>query len=133
MKVRWTHNSVRLRISPSELAQLQRGELVTETLALSANGSWSAIIQPDSALTDLILEAGTLRFLLAPSDLERLSMPETEGVYFTTASKPTVRYFIEKDFPCVHPRAAQAAEPATETFSPPVDFAQRKEGSEEED
>ncbi|MBV9470020.1 MAG: hypothetical protein JOZ57_12340 [Abitibacteriaceae bacterium] len=130
--MRWTHNSLRLRISPSELAQLQQGEIVTETLMLSPDGSWSAIIQPDSALTNLILAAGTLRFLLAPSDLERLSVPETEGVYFTTASEPPVRYFIEKDFPCIHPRADGAQEPATETFAPPADFAQRKEGIEED-
>jgi hypothetical protein len=49
-------------------------------------------------------------------------------VYFQTADSAPFRYFIEKDFPCVHPRAAEALEPRTETFPPPPDFEARKAG-----
>jgi hypothetical protein len=46
-------------------------------------------------------------------------------VYFSDSS---LRYYIEKDFPCLHPRPAEASESTTETFEAPSDFAQRKLG-----
>jgi hypothetical protein len=54
-------------------------------------------------------------------DREKLAVPETEGVYFTTnrPDRGLIRYFIEKDFPCIHPRAAEALEGPSETFAPP--------------
>ena len=36
------------------------------------------------------------------------------------------RYFIEKDFPCAHPRPAEAMEAPSECFAVPVGFAGRK-------
>jgi hypothetical protein len=44
MKIRWTQNSVRFRITPSELAAIERGEAISETLQLpggSASGRCS--------------------------------------------------------------------------------------------
>ncbi len=128
MKIRWTRNGVRLRITPSELEDLQRGQAVAEALSLPG-GNWSATIQPGTPQTSLILEQSALVLSLAKTDLAQLSAPESEGVYFNTEGKSPLRYFIEKDFPCAHPRAADALEPASETFAPSADFLERNKES----
>jgi hypothetical protein len=37
-----------------------------------------------------------------------------------------LRFYIEKDFPCAHPRAGEAEEAPTPTFTPPPGFEARK-------
>ena len=64
MKIRWTRNSVRLCITPSELEDLQRGREVVELLLLP-DGSWNATIRPDAHQTSLFVEHGALILLLA--------------------------------------------------------------------
>jgi hypothetical protein len=119
MKIRWTSNSVRFRITPSELACIQRGEVVSETMCIAGAPTWCAAIVSTDDATSLWFEAGTLRLALSKTDSERLLEPDREGVYFQTGDASPMRYFIEKDFPCAHPRAAGALEPETETFTPP--------------
>ena len=123
MKIRWNRTGVRFRITPSELDALARDEAVSEVLMLPGGGHWSASLRvDDTAATRLTLDAaGELRLFLAPADRDRLAAPETEGVYFTieTTNAPPLRYYVEKDFPCAHPRAAEAREPAGETFPAP--------------
>lgn len=127
MKVRWTRNSIRLRITPGELNALQIGQAVTEELKLGPGGGWSVTLYPASDHTGIAFELGALRLTLASSDVLNLARPEAEGVYFQTPTDPSLRYYIEKDFPCIHPRAAEARESASETFAPPQDLAERKE------
>ncbi|HEX8237673.1 MAG TPA: hypothetical protein VF600_17070 [Abditibacteriaceae bacterium] len=127
MKIRWTQNSVRFRITPPELAAIERGESISETLQLPGGVAWSAAITPATANTSLRFESGALCLSLGEADRQRLSTPENEGVYFQEQGEPALRYFIEKDFPCAHPRAADALEPPTETFMPPAGFEERKQ------
>ena len=125
MKIRWTATSVRLRITPTELYRLACGEAVEERLGSAPRG-WRATIVPDPAMTDLIFCGCEVRLCLSAADRDRLLSAETEGVYFQTNDSPPLRYFIEKDFPCAHPRAADALEPVTETFAMPAGFAVAK-------
>lgn len=125
MKIRWTQGSVRFRISPTELERLERGETVIETLSPPGVGRWSAALGP-GAQTSIALDGSALRLSLADADRDRLTAPDAEGVYFHTAGAAPMRYYVEKDFPCAHPRAAEAQEPAGETFAPPDDFEARK-------
>ena len=130
---------MRLRITPSELEVLQRNEIVRERLCFAGNETgWSAAILPGVAETSAQLVAGSLLVRLSSLDRAQLSDPANEGVYFQVDSNEPidsndsnehsllVRYYIEKDFPCVHPRAMEALEPQTETFEAPEDFAERK-------
>ncbi len=149
MKVRWTKGSVRFRITPSELEMLLRGEPVSEHLDIGSSSGvhsgWSAILLGKEPTSRLTFEAGSLRCDVSVSDCERLAVPDTEGIYFqmddgvnsavtestpesndVTGQNPALRWFIEKDFPCVHPRASKAAEPVTEAFVPPAGFKARK-------
>lgn len=123
MKVRWTRNSVRLRITPSELAALGRGDPVCEAWGFVPEGEWTVTILPESEETLLTMEGGALCLHLANQDRQCLALPETEGVYFTAAGR---RYCIEKDFPCAHPRSLAAQEPASETFAAPEGYGARR-------
>ena len=112
MKIRWNKNSVRLRITPSELAALQRDKNISETLEFG-NGYWGATVAVGDK-THFWLEKMMLQISLSEADLQRLVAPDTEGVYFVTGGPPEapepIKYFIEKDFPCAHPRAGEAQE-----------------------
>ena len=122
MKVRFTERSVRLRITPEELQKLQSNEEISVAFSPTESGSWSVRVAP-SQKTSLQMQNGALLFSLAFADLEKLCEPQREGVYFSAGA---TRYFLEKDFPCVHPRAGEAQEAATSTFAPPPDFEERK-------
>ncbi len=121
MKIRWNKESVRFRIAPSELEALGNGVPVSEELAFSG-GFWRATIARGET-TALLQQGDALHLSLSSADCARLSEPEIEGVYFEGETGP--RYFIEKDFPCVHPRAAGAQE-ESETFAPPPGFEELK-------
>jgi hypothetical protein len=113
-----------MRITPMELAALSAGEVVEEQLP----GAWSASVQAADP-TGLTLGAGRACVSLSAKEMEKLLGDETEGVYLEAEGDPAVRYSIEKDFPCAHPRAAEAREPSTETFEPPPGFMERKRGA----
>lgn len=126
MKIRWTESGVRFRITPGELTALLAGELVEETLRVTEAPVWRAQILPSALQTGLHQDGAALQIRLSDEDTARLAAPEVEGVYFESEGTPPLRYYIEKDFPCVHPRPSEAVEPKTETFAPPLDFADRK-------
>jgi hypothetical protein len=123
MKVRWTRQSLRLRITPAELESLASAEPVKETLALAG---WSVQVQPSSVETHLSTDGSCLTICLSRADAAHLAEPEREGVYFDHPGDVPFRYFIEKDFPCVHPRALEAMDTPTETFEEPLNFRARK-------
>jgi len=119
VKIRWSQSSVRFRITPQELETLKGDGIIRETLEISGSGIvWQAEVaqgvEKDSSLT---YDGATLRMFLSKSDITRLANTDDEGIYF---KKSDFRYYLEKDFPCVHPRAAEAEEPQTPTFSSPT-------------
>lgn len=130
MKIRWTRDSIRFRITPTELEALLHSQIVREGLTFPG-GSWSATILPGCAVTDLRLVDGDMLLHLSAADRARLAEPDAEGVYFPEEGEEGLRYCIEKDFPCAHPRASEAQEPETETFDAPPGFRERKTGEGE--
>ena len=125
MKIRWSKNGVRFRITPSELESLQRGEVVSESVEIGRL-DWFAAITPHRR-HEIEAMQGHFVIRLSRAELAELADPANEGVYFTTDDETPVRYCIEKDFPCAHPRSSEANEPASETFAPTPDFEQRKQ------
>lgn len=123
MKVRWNARSLRLRITPPELETLRAGEAALERMSF---GAWRVRVQAGLSST---LEAigSELRVQLSPADLGALLEPMAEGVYMTQNG---FRYYIEKDFPCEHPRRPEVAlEPAPESALEPVQTFPRPEQS----
>lgn len=123
MKVRWTSESLRLRITPSELAMLTHGEPVTAQLSLPDGGGWLIRLAPGGQRLEATSSSRGVIVRMPPDDLKRLEAPDTEGVY---AHHPGSRLMVEKDFPCAHPHAAEANEPETERFAPTLAFLSRK-------
>lgn len=124
MKIRWTPGSVRFRITPEELEALENAQSIGAVLMLGVLPAWSARITPAAqAGSTLRFVSGVLELQLSPSDLETLATPTNEGVYLREGE---LRFYIEKDFPCAHPRAAEAEEAPSETFAPPAGFEERK-------
>jgi hypothetical protein len=108
---------------------LERGEAIHAALTLPGGG-WNATVEPDpDGETRLVgAGAGSVALYLSAADVARLADPSAEGVYFhgpPDGNAEGLRYYIEKDFPCLHPRAVEAEE-QSETFVPPLDFAERE-------
>ena len=123
MKVRWNGSSLRLRITPSEMDTVVSNGQVLECLEFPGGLAWRVILAagPETAL---VSDGTSVLLSLSPADRTALAAPEAEGVYFGTPDG--LRFYVEKDFPCVHPRAAESREPATPTFEAPSGFEQRK-------
>jgi hypothetical protein len=125
MKVRWTGDSLRLRITPGELAALERGEPVSEGLAFPGGGAWAVRLDPAAERAGVHWAEGVALVALTADDVRRLAAADAEGVYPRTSR---VRLMVEKDFPCAHPHAPEAREPETERFQPTPAFVARKTG-----
>lgn len=119
MKARWRTQSLRLRITPGELETLWAGEAVEESAAFP--GGWRVRIEIGGAAALQSPAPGVVVLTLGPADRDALVDPSNEGVYFRDGA---VAFFVEKDFPCVHPRPKEASE-STDTFAPPPGFADR--------
>jgi hypothetical protein len=125
VKVRWTGESVRLRVTPSELRALRRGESLGVSIAFPGGGGWAIAVHPGEAELGLRWADGRVVVRLSERDVERLAEPEREGIYFG-GDAAGVRVLIEKDFPCAHPHPEEAAEPETERFAPTATYVARK-------
>jgi len=129
MKVRWNRDSVRLRITPTEFTMITRGEEVSEELCFPGGTVWRVVVRA-GVQTALASGESVAHIHLSADDQGRLAAPDAEGVYFQADGG--LRYYVEKDFPCVHVRAAESLEPATETFVAPPGFEERKLETETE-
>ena len=128
MKVRWAGASLRLRITPTELADILLGHPVRAVLAMPGGTTWSVTLRPGAERTTFQSSGCEAAITLAERDLEALAGGETEGVYFWSDGEPRIRYYVEKDFPCAHPHPIEALEPETERFAPTEGYLRRKGG-----
>jgi hypothetical protein len=127
MKIRWTDESLRLRITPSELTALVVGEPLRSTLAIPGGAQWSVVVLPNARSSELRTSDAAMELRVTADDVWRLTGGDVEGIYFSTGrGGQVVRYFIEKDFPCAHPHADEAREPETERFAPTEGYLRRK-------
>ena len=126
MKVRWNRDSLRLRITPSEFQAIIGGQPVHEGVAFPGMQFWNVTLRPSDAETTIASDQQGVYFSLSEADRAQLADSEIEGVYFQLDQPTILRYYVEKDFPCVHARAPEAREQSTETFSPPPGFEERK-------
>jgi ribonuclease inhibitor len=108
VKIRFTNSSLRVRITPNELEQIKNRE--TLELGFGIAGGWKFRLEA-AEQTKLESRDGIVVLRLSGADAMSLIDPTREGVYFETEG---VRFFIEKDFPCEHPRTN--LEETTPTF-----------------
>ena len=108
MKIRFTTSSLRIRITPNELEQIKNREKLE--LGFGLAGGWKFVLEA-AQQTKLETRDGVVVLKLSSEDATLLTEATREGVYFEADG---VRFFIEKDFPCEHPRSN--LEEATPTF-----------------
>ncbi|MGI4787274.1 MAG: DUF7009 family protein [Janthinobacterium lividum] len=133
MKIRWNHDSIRLRITPSEFQAITAGQTVHENIAFPGMQFWNITLRASDAETMIASDQHGVYLSLSQFDRARLSEPDVEGVYFQLNEPTVLRYYVEKDFPCVHARAPEAREKTSETFAPPAGFEDRKLASTDSD
>ena len=102
MKLRIQGDSIRLRLTVSEVAAVGRGEAVAETTHVGDPPfSYSLVPQADAAAVDAVFAGGAMRVTLPAATARRWA--ETEEVSLRGATG-AVNILIEKDFDCLEPR-----------------------------
>jgi hypothetical protein len=119
VKVRWTEESVRLRITPSELEALTGGIPVHVRL-----GTWTVTLAPGEVDLRIDWNGSDAIVRVSAADVAQLAEPDREGIYAHSSSP---RLLVEKDFPCRHPHSDEAHEPETDRFAPTPSFLERKD------
>lgn len=112
MKVRWTHESLRVRITPAELDTLVRGGDLTTAL-----GGWTVQMRRGGEVLGVQWDGPAVTVQIPGKDLETFADEARDGVY---AHQTGFRLLVEKDYPCRHPHPEEAREPATERFPWPA-------------
>jgi hypothetical protein len=107
MKLRIKGNSLRLRVTPSELKQLLRDGEIREHLQLTTNGKdrlTYAVVSSLSGLTTTVAyQSGNITVSVPQVDLERWAGGDDVGVYAEVAlsGDQVLSVAIEKDFTCL--------------------------------
>jgi ribonuclease inhibitor len=108
VKIRFTSSSLRVRITPNELEQIKNRAPLELTFGVP--GGWKFVLEA-AEQTKLETRDGVVVLMFSNADANLLSESTREGVYFEADG---IRFFVEKDFPCEHPRTN--LEETTPTF-----------------
>ena len=104
MKLRIRGNSIRLRLTRSEVEQIGRGEAVTETTRLGAGVDFSYSLRASEASALEVSLSGTALVISAPS-ASLADWASSEAVALDCVSGgETATIMVEKDFACLTPR-----------------------------
>jgi hypothetical protein len=107
MKLRIKGDSLRLRVARSELARIQSGERVRETIhfttAPEAKLSYALEMESQSAPVRVEYEAQEVRVILSKEQAITWSKDSEVGVYATVdiGTQGKLEVMIEKDFACL--------------------------------
>jgi hypothetical protein len=121
MKLRIKGDSLRLRVSRSELERIFEGGRVQETIhfaaAREAKFTYALAIARQTAPVRVSYESQTVTVLLSDSEARQWRKPSEVGVYTTIAVDPEIslEVSIEKDFACLD----RGAEENEDTFANP--------------
>jgi len=117
MKLRILGNSMRLRVTRSELQRLQAGETVEEcvrfAVAPDASLTYALAVAPSETPVRVQYEPQRVAIILNVDQLRIWSQPEEVGIYTSieNGSAEGLQLVIEKDFACLnqsHPKSADA-------------------------
>lgn len=105
MKLRTTHNSIRIRIRKSELERLQKEQLVEESIQFPNGVLFKfrlAINEPTDSL-EASLEDNCLQLSIGPSEASSWINTNQVGIEseLPLAGDEKLHLLIEKDFPCL--------------------------------
>jgi hypothetical protein len=107
MKLRIKGNSLRLRVTPSEVKQLLRYRVIREHVQLTSNPNdrltYEVISSLSGAATTVAYRLGTVTVCVPKIQLERWAGSEDVGVYADVAvgADQALCVAIEKDYACL--------------------------------
>lgn len=104
MKLRLQGNSIRLRLSQAEVAQLASGATVEERVEFSPANSLTYAIEPSDEPLSCDFSGDAIRILLPRDEARLWARSEEVGIYGVSAK---VSIAIEKDFRCLHDRPGE--------------------------
>ncbi len=111
MKVRINNNSVRIRLTKSEVARLADGASVEQATHFSTTTKFECAIEPCSDATDLQLTfSGSRLIIKIPSNhVARWAGSNDVGIESAQSidASRSVQILVEKDFECLHPRRGE--------------------------
>lgn len=105
MKLRTTHNSIRIRIRKSELAMLQQHKIVEESIRFPNQIVFKFALKIEAISEDLIvnLEDNYLQIIIAKAKANQWITTNEVGIerYIDLSNEEQLHLLIEKDFPCL--------------------------------
>jgi len=104
MKLRIQGNSLRLRLSQAEVAQLASGATVEEKVEFSPASPLIYAIEPSDEPLSCEFSGDAIRILLPRDEARLWASSEEVGIYGVSAK---VSIAIEKDFRCLHDRPGE--------------------------
>lgn len=105
MKLRTTHNSIRIRVRKSELARLHESERVEERITFPNNVIFKFALLIDNIERDLIanLDNNYLQLSIAKARAKQWITTNEVGIetYIDLPDGEQLHLLVEKDFPCL--------------------------------
>ncbi len=100
MKLRMHSNSVRLRLSRSEVDALNQNGHVEECIQFSPDRTlWYSVECAEIPAPSATLEGSVIQVKLPRGEVQRWAESDQTGI---EATQGPLRLFIEKDFKCIH-------------------------------
>lgn len=124
MKLRIRGNSVRIRLTQSELGQLAQGGIAEDCVRFSPNAQLRYRVQVEpSGAVGADLDGDRLAVRVPRDELERWLAPEEVSIRGEQAigEGETLKILVEKDFVCLTPREGE--EDASDLFPNPSEQA----------
>ena len=108
MKIRLTGQSLRLRLTQSEVSRLGLGKPVTEAIAFPGDARLECILQPSpsASLISVTLRASSMRVLVSDRQLYEWAASDHVGIEACVRvdQLTSINVLIEKDFQCLDNR-----------------------------
>lgn len=105
MKLRTTHNSIRIRVRKSELEQLRKDEVIEESIAFPNDTVFIFALVIEDVEPDLSarLQDNYLKLSIAKATAKQWINTSEVGIEstITLPKGEALRLLVEKDFPCL--------------------------------
>ena len=105
MKLRIRGNSIRMRLTRSEVERVGRGEPVEETVSLFPMPFKYSLTARETMKIEPIFDGGNLAVVVPAHEAEAWAKGDAVGM--ETEDGAEVKVLIEKDFACVKPRTGE--------------------------
>lgn len=105
MKLRVRGNSLRLRLTQTEVAAIARGQAVEEALHFAGGGQLRYVLAPDGAVPEPVAAFREGTVLVSLPLARAIAWARGGEVALQSSSGYSPSLLVEKDFACLKPRA----------------------------